>query len=141
MPVSKPTDLPAGGNGRWPLASAGFRSERWGDMEVGYTNAGPLDCTELYQGLPGGVCPCPHYGYVFRGSVRSRYPGSDRPEEVATAGDVYFFPAGHVLVYDEESEVLELNPAAALNDLMDHIEGKAQAMVAEAAKADGPAEP
>jgi hypothetical protein len=131
MPVAKPTELPAGGSGRWPLAGAGgFRSAHWGDLEVGYTTAGPLDCTELYGGLPGGVCPCPHYGYVFKGRVRALYPGSDRPEEVAETGDVYFFPAGHVLIYDEPSEVLELNPAAALNDLMDHIESQAQTAVA-----------
>jgi hypothetical protein len=128
MPVSKPTELPAGGDGRWPLAGSGFRSVRWGDLEVGYTTAGPVDCTPLYEGLPGGVCPCPHYGYVFSGRLRARYPGTDRPDEVASAGDVYFFPAGHILIYDEASEVLELNPAAALNDLMDHIEQQAQAM-------------
>lgn len=127
MPVSKPTELPAGGDGRWPMAGSGFRSVRWGDMEVGYTSTGPLDCTQLYQGLAGGVCPCPHYGYVFKGRLRALYPGTDRPDEVATTGDVYFFPAGHILVYDEETEALEINPAAALNDLMDHIERTASA--------------
>ena len=125
MPVSKPTELPAGGGGRWPHAASGFRSVRWGDLEVGYTTTAPLDCTLLYQGLPGGVCQCPHYGYMFNGRLRARYPGTDRPDEVATSGDVYFFPAGHVLIYDEPSEVLELNPAAALNDLMNHIDQQA----------------
>jgi hypothetical protein len=91
-------------------------------MEVGYTIAPPVDCTPAYSGLPGGVCQCPHYGYVFKGTVRCMYPGTDRPDEVAKAGDVYFFPAGHTLAYDEESEVLEFNPAAALETLMDHFE-------------------
>ena len=131
MPVSKPTELPAGGGGRWPHAASGFRSVRWGDLEVGYTTTQPLDCTPVYRGLPGGVCQCPHYGYMFKGRLRAQYPGTDRPDEVATAGDVYYFPAGHILVYDEESEVLELNPAAALNDLMDHIEQLAQAAAGE----------
>lgn len=120
MPVSKPQDLPMNGGGRWP--NTGFRSVRWGDMEVGYTVAPVLDCTPVYEGLPGSVCQCPHYGYVLRGVVRCMYPGTDRPDEVATAGDVYFFPAGHTLAYDEESEVIELNPAAALEQLMDHVE-------------------
>ena len=122
MPVSKPAELPEGGGGRWPHTGEGFRSARWGDLEVGYTTAGPLDCTPVYAGLPGGVCQCPHYGYVFRGTLRCTFPGTDRPDEVATAGDAYYFPAGHVLMYDEPSEVLEFNPAAALADLMDHIE-------------------
>jgi len=122
MPVSKPQDLPRGGGDRWPLCGAGFRSIQWGDLEVGYTATDAGDHTALYQGLPGGVCPCPHYGYMFKGRLRCRYPGSDWPDEVAKRGDVYFFRAGHVLIYEEPSEVLELNPASALQYLMDHIE-------------------
>jgi len=33
--------------------------------------APPVDCTPGYQGLPGGVCHCPHYGYVFKGRLNS----------------------------------------------------------------------
>jgi len=68
------------------------------------------------------VCPCPHYGYMFKGRLRCHYPGCDWPDEVAEAGDAYFFRPGHVLIYEEPSEVFELNPAAALQLLMDHIE-------------------
>lgn len=120
MPVSKPHALPENGGGRWP--HTGFRSVQWGDLEVGFTKAPAVDCAPAYAGLPGGVCPCPHYGYVLAGRIRARYPGSDRPDEVATKGDVYFFPAGHTVEYEEESEVLELNPAAALQTVMDHFE-------------------
>jgi hypothetical protein len=120
MPVSKPHELPMNGGGRWP--STGFRSVQWGDMEIGFTVAPPVDCEFLGEGLPGGVCPCPHYGYVLKGRMRSRWPGTDWPDEVASAGEVYFFPAGHILSYEEDSEVLELNPAYALTTIMDHTE-------------------
>ena len=126
MPVSRPADLPVGGGGRWPLCGSGFRSAQWGDMEVGYTVTGVGDHTAVYQGLPGGVCPVPHYGYVFTGRIRCRFPDSDWPDEVAATGEAYFFPAGHVLIYEEETEALELNPAAALQTLMDHIESLAR---------------
>jgi hypothetical protein len=122
MPVMKPQELPENGGGRWP--HTGFRSVRWGDLEVGFTVAPAVDCAALYQGLPGAVCNCPHYGYVFKGAMRATYPGTDWPDEVATGGQVYYFPAGHSLSYDEASEVLELNPAAALAALMDHVEAK-----------------
>jgi hypothetical protein len=123
MPVSKPSDLPKGGGGRWPLCGVGFRSAHWGDMEVGFTTvAQAADVSAGYAGLPGGVCPCPHYGYVFSGRLRCVYPGSDLPDEVAEAGDVYFFRSGHHLIYETPSEVLELNPAAALQQVMDHVE-------------------
>lgn len=129
MPVSKLSELPIGGGGRWPLCGqGGFRSVHWGDLEIGYTKlSSPTSSEGHYDALPGGVCPCPHYGYVFAGTVRCVYPGSAFPDEVATAGDVYFFRPGHYLVYEEEaSEVLEWNPAEALQFLMDHIEDHAR---------------
>jgi hypothetical protein len=125
MPHARLEDLPAGGGGRWPLSGAGFRSEQWGDLEVGLTNtAGPTDCTEIYQlgGMPGGVCVCPHYGYVFSGTIRATYPNTGQPDETATAGEAYFFPAGHILIYEEATRALEFNPAYALQQCMDRIE-------------------
>ena len=124
MPHAKPEDLPADGGGRWPAANGGFRSVQWGDMEVGFTETEPIDCTKLYQGggLPGGVCPCPHYGFVFEGSIKAVYPNTDWPEEIATAGEVCFFPAGHVLIYPEPEKALELNPAFALQQCMDAMQ-------------------
>jgi hypothetical protein len=94
-------------------------------MEVGFTTVpGPSDCTEAYRvgGLPGGVCQCPHYGYLFEGTLRCVYPGSDRADEVAKAGEAYFFPAGHVLIYEEKTTALEFNPAFALQELMDAMQ-------------------
>lgn len=128
MPHAKPDELPSGGAGRWPAAGDNFRSVQWGDMEVGYTTTGPLDCTQLYQfgGLPGGVCPCPHYGYIFEGSIRATYPNTDWPDETATAGEVYFFPAGHILIYPERTKALELNPAFALQQCMDAMQRAGQ---------------
>lgn len=127
MPVSKPENLPVGGGGRWPRCGRGFSSAQWGDMEVGFTRTGPGDHTAAYQGLPGGVCPCPHYGYVFSGRIRCVYPGSDWPDEIAETGDAYFFPAGHTLIYEADTEALELNPAAALQTLMNHFEAGSRA--------------
>ena len=133
MPHARPEDLPVAGGGRWPAAGAGFRSVQWGDLEVGFTNTeGPLDCTELYLagGMPGGVCMCPHYGYIFTGALRATYPGTDMADETAVAGAAYFFPAGHVLVYEEATSALELNPAFALQQCMDTIEKAVQRMMA-----------
>jgi hypothetical protein len=118
MPHSKLEDLPNGGD-RWPaIGRDGFKTVKWGDMEVGYTTLHePLDCTESYKfgGLPGGVCPCPHYGFLFEGRIRAIYPDSDWPDEVIEAGEAYFIPAGHVLVYEEpKTRCFEINPAHAL---------------------------
>ena len=48
-------------------------------------------------------------------------PNTDRPDEAAVTGEVYFFPAGHVLIYPEPTTALELNPAFALRQCMDAI--------------------
>ncbi|AWK71122.1 hypothetical protein CBI38_05575 [Rhodococcus oxybenzonivorans] len=125
MPHANPTDLPNGGGGRWPAALNHFRSVQWGDLEVGYTTtAGPRDCTEMYRagGLPGGVCMCPHYGYVLAGAITACYPNTGWEDEVVTVGEVYFFPAGHILKYTEPTTHLEFNPAYALQQLMDAIQ-------------------
>jgi len=126
MPHSRLEDLPNGGD-RWPaLGREGFRTVQWGDMEVGYTTLhSTLDCSEAYKfgGLPGGVCPCPHYGYLFEGRIRARYPDSDWPDEVIEAGEAYFIPSGHVLIYeDPKTRCFELNPAHALQMCMDAME-------------------
>jgi hypothetical protein len=129
MPHAKLENLPAGGGGRWPSAGAGFRSVQWGDLEVGFTTVeAPLDCTELYRlgGMPGGVCPCPHYGYVFAGSIRATYPDTEMPDETASAGEAYFFPAGHILIYEEATTAFEVNPAFALHQCMEAIERAAR---------------
>lgn len=131
MPVKKLRELSVGGGGRWPLCGAGFRSERWGDMEVGFTTAGPSNASAAYENLPGKVCMCPHYGYVFKGRIRCTFPGTDWPDEIAEAGDAYFFRAGHHLIYEEPTESMELNPADALQTLMDHVEAYAREKVAQ----------
>lgn len=134
MPTCKLRELPAGGGGRWPLCGAGFRSVKWGDLEVGFTTAGASNAGPVYAELPGGVCMCPHYGYVFKGRIRCVYPGTTWPDEVAETGDVYFFRAGHHLIYEEVTESLEMNPADALGVLMDHVEAYAQRKKLEASK-------
>ena len=124
MPHSKIENLPTTQD-RWPTAGQSFRSVQWGDMEVGFTRIPhALDCTSLYKdgGLPGGVCQCPHYGYLFEGTLRCTYPGADMPDEVARAGEAYFFPAGHVLIYEDKTVALEFNPAHALQELMAGME-------------------
>jgi hypothetical protein len=100
-------------------------------MEVGFTTVDhPLDCTALYRtgGMPGGVCPCPHYGYIFEGEIRATYPNTGLADEVATAGEAYFFPAGHILIYEQPTTALELNPAFALQQCMDAMQRAGERM-------------
>lgn len=97
-----------------------MRSIQAGEMDIGFTwTTGPRDYTPLYAGLPGGVCPCDHYGYVFSGRIRARY--ADGTEEVISAGEAYFIPKGHVLIYEEATHHFELNFHDQLKALMDVV--------------------
>jgi len=94
-----------------------MRSIKAGEMEIGFTwTTGPRDYTSLYEGLPGGVCPCDHYGYIFSGRIRARY--ADGTQEVIGPGEVYYIPKGHVLIYEEATHHLEINPHRELQELM-----------------------
>lgn len=99
-----------------------YRSVVWGGLQIGLaTVPAAVDCTALYADLPGGVCPCPHWGYVLEGAVTAHCPHREDPPETARAGDVYHFPPGHVLVYEEPTKALELNPPEDLEALMKAI--------------------
>ena len=52
-----------------------------------------LDADALLDGLPGGLCPCPHWGYALKGCMLVKYPGG-KTEQIK-AGDAYYIPAGH----------------------------------------------
>jgi hypothetical protein len=142
VPHKRPEDLNSTED-RWPIMAAAARSngrkpygsETWGDLEVALTMIDtPIDCTEMYQvgGLPGGVCPCPHYGYVFEGVIRATYPNTEMPDEVVIAGEAYFIPAGHVLIYEEPTKTLEFHPAYAFQVIQDGLERAIQKMGARA---------
>jgi hypothetical protein len=90
----------------------GFRSRliEWGGMIVSYeTFPQGTDATPLFKGLPGDMCQSPHWGYIFKGRVRVKRQGGD---EVLVAGDVYYLEPGHVPVFEEDTEVLELSAKA-----------------------------
>ena len=46
-----------------------IQSEDWGELNVARIRFPKgADATPLLEGLPGGLCPCPHWGTVLKGS-------------------------------------------------------------------------
>jgi hypothetical protein len=87
---------------------ASVRGADWGDMRVALISVpAGTDFGPLLQGLPGDRCQCPHWGYVIAGRLRIRY--ADR-EEILSAGDIYYMPAGHTGVAEADTEFLEVAP-------------------------------
>jgi hypothetical protein len=98
-----------------------------GNMAVGYNEFPPMPKTpNLLEGLPNDSCPCPHWGYMLKGSIHISY--DDGEEELVRAGEVFYYPPGHVGWSDEESAWIEFSPEKEMNMVMDHIGKKMQAM-------------
>jgi hypothetical protein len=49
------------------------------------------DLAPMLAALPGGNCTCPHWGYVFKGTLTVRYADH---EETFRAGDAFYMPPG-----------------------------------------------
>jgi hypothetical protein len=78
------------------------------------------DLTPLLRGLPGDACQCPHWGYVFSGTLTVTYPATGEVE-VLHAGDAYFMPAGHTPAASAGAEFLMFSPQAELEITETHL--------------------
>ncbi|MHC3467558.1 cupin domain-containing protein [Streptomyces sp. 7R007] len=68
-----------------------------------------VDHGPLLRGLPDDRCQCPHWGYVFKGTLVFRYADRDETYE---AGDAFYAPPGHVPVHTAPgTEYLQFSPA------------------------------
>lgn len=66
------------------------------------------DPAELFRGLPGDRCQCPHWGVVLRGRLVYRY--ADGSEDVVEPGEAYYAPPGHLPVFVAGTEIVEFSP-------------------------------
>jgi hypothetical protein len=110
-----PTRIDAGG--------VTFKGIDWGGFNVTHVRLPRgADATPLLEGMPGDLCPVPHWGYVKSGSIHVRY--ADGREEVVRAGEVYHWPAGHTVWVDEDYEAIEFSPAEPMSQVLDHVKRK-----------------
>ena len=96
------------------------RGVDWGGQLVRHIDlpAG-TDFTPLFQGLPGNLCQCPHWGVILEGSIHLRY--ADGTEETNTAGDAYYWPGGHTGWTDEGVVFYEISPTAEITPVLEHL--------------------
>jgi hypothetical protein len=75
-----------------------------------------MDLAPLLRGLPGDLCPCPHWGYVIKGTLTWRFADH---EEVFEAGDAFYAPPGHAPKAVAGSEFVQFSPTAELLEVQD----------------------
>lgn len=119
MEVFAPDQLPV----VFEIAGAQIRSAESGGMTVTfYRLAAGADGRLLLQGLPGGSCPCPHWGYVISG--RLRIHAADGAHDVL-AGQAFHVGPGHAPEAMEDTEMFEVSPAEQSRELSAYLTGLA----------------
>ncbi|MFC7046520.1 cupin domain-containing protein [Halobacteriaceae archaeon GCM10025711] len=92
----------------------------YGDIAAEYfTLAGGTDITALLEGLEGDLCQCPHWGYVVDGALTVTF--SDDTEEKDVAGDMFYWPPGHTVRADEDTDFVLFSPQDEHAAVLDHI--------------------
>lgn len=76
------------------------------------------DFAPVLAGLPGDRCPSPHWGIVLEGALRVQH--ADGTEEVTRAGEVYYWPAGHSAIVDEDLVFIEVGPTGPMRQFGEH---------------------
>jgi hypothetical protein len=66
-----------------------------------------MDLAPRFKGLPDDRCQCPHWGYVFAGSITVSYGDY---EEVIGAGEAFYLPPGHVPFVAAGTEFVQFSP-------------------------------
>ncbi len=116
MPVDGPIDL-----GELPVLVDGpgveIRGTEAGDLTVALVRLEQgHDARPLFEGLPGGLCQCPHWGFIISGSVRLwTATGAD----VYRAGQAFYWAPGHAPEALEDVEFLEISPTEGVRALHD----------------------
>jgi hypothetical protein len=110
--------------------------ENFGPVEVGTADldgytvnvlhfAAPVDMDQMLRGLPGNICPCPHWGIVTDGRMIVRY--ADHQETVET-GDVFYMAPGHVPDYAAGTRLIQFSPTEEMKIVDEVITRNARAL-------------
>ncbi len=99
------------------------RYAEWGGMAVRLARVpAGTDMGPVLEGLPGDRCPSPHWGLVLEGAIHLLH--ADGTEEVTTAGEAYYWPAGHTAWTDQDTVFLEVGPTVPMREFGKHAKAK-----------------
>jgi hypothetical protein len=87
-----------------------------------FTLAAGADITELLKGLEGDLCQAPHWGYLIDGDVTVTY--ADGSSEAVHTGDLFYWPPGHTVRADGDSQFVLFSPQHEHTGVLDHLNRK-----------------
>ncbi|HZE03932.1 MAG TPA: hypothetical protein VE127_01840 [Solirubrobacteraceae bacterium] len=82
------------------------------------------DLRPAVTGLPGDLCPCPHWGYMLKGRVRMHT--ADGHQDFV-AGEAFYWAAGHAPEAIEDSEYVDFSPTDEFRPVLEHLTSGAAA--------------
>lgn len=95
------------------------RTARWGGFNVSFEKAlADIDMEGLFNGAPDDRCQCPHWGFLIRGKMISRYKDH---EETINAGEAYYLAPGHLVFVAKDTEMIEFSPLDEHNKTMEIV--------------------
>jgi len=77
------------------------------------------DIAPLLHGLEDNLCQCPHWGYVLEGEVQATF--TDKTEEIASMGDLFYWPPGHTVKANKDTELILFSPQHEHSNVINHI--------------------
>lgn len=87
-----------------------------------FSLAAGVDTTELFKGLEGNLCQCPHWGYVLRGEVT--VTDAAGKQETVKTNDLFYWPAGHNVKVTADAELIMFSPQREHTVVIDHVREK-----------------
>lgn len=84
-----------------------------------FTLASGVDTTPLFEGLEGGLCQCPHWGYVLAGRITTTDAQGSR--ETASANDLFYWPPGHNVKVEDDAEIVMFSPQDQHSRVISHM--------------------
>ncbi|HEU4522552.1 MAG TPA: cupin domain-containing protein [Thermoanaerobaculia bacterium] len=83
-----------------------------------------VDTTPLFVGLDGGVCDCPHWGFVVRGRLTTT--GANGEKETVNADDLFYWPPGHNVSVEADADIVMFSPQREHTHVINHMIRKVQ---------------
>ncbi len=87
-----------------------------------FSLAAGTDMAPLLEGLEGDLCQSPHWGYVIEGGLTVTF--KDGAEEKTHAGDLFYWPPGHTIRADKDTDFVLFSPQQEHTEVIDHVNKK-----------------
>jgi hypothetical protein len=84
-----------------------------------YRIAAGTDLSPLLQGLEDDLCQAPHWGYLIEGELIVSF--KDGTEENPRSGDLFYWPPGHTIRAEKDTEMVLFSPQHEHTPVLDHL--------------------